>query len=112
MNTCPKLPQLHSPNTSCLRTTEAKKVERQRKDLWSTTALRLDPKVRDPIPYYMLMLDRVRVAESRPDGEALDAIVVRPWRDDCFRIVGGHHRVAASRDLGFSHIPALVETVW
>ena len=24
------------------------------------TALRLDPKVRDPIPYYMLMLDRVR----------------------------------------------------
>ena len=26
----------------------------------STTALRLDPNVRDPIPYYMLMLDRVR----------------------------------------------------
>jgi glycosyltransferase involved in cell wall biosynthesis len=26
----------------------------------ATTALRLDPKVRDPIPYYMLMLDRVR----------------------------------------------------
>ena len=25
----------------------------------ATTALRLDPKVRDPIPYYMLMLDRV-----------------------------------------------------
>jgi len=25
-----------------------------------TTALRLDPKVRDPIPYYMLMLDRAR----------------------------------------------------
>ena len=24
------------------------------------TALRLDPKVRDPLPYYMLMLDRVR----------------------------------------------------
>jgi glycosyltransferase involved in cell wall biosynthesis len=27
---------------------------------WATTALRLDPKVRDPFPYYMLMLDRVR----------------------------------------------------
>jgi len=26
----------------------------------ATTALRLDPNVRDPIPYYMLMLDRVR----------------------------------------------------
>jgi len=26
----------------------------------ATMALRLDPKVRDPIPYYMLMLDRVR----------------------------------------------------
>jgi glycosyltransferase involved in cell wall biosynthesis len=26
----------------------------------ATTALRLDPKVRDPFPYYMLMLDRVR----------------------------------------------------
>jgi len=26
----------------------------------ATKALRLDPKVRDPIPYYMLMLDRVR----------------------------------------------------
>lgn len=26
----------------------------------TTMALRLDPKVRDPIPYYMLMLDRVR----------------------------------------------------
>ena len=26
----------------------------------ATTALRLNPKVRDPIPYYMLMLDRVR----------------------------------------------------
>ena len=26
----------------------------------ATTALRLDPKVRDPIPYSMLMLDRVR----------------------------------------------------
>jgi glycosyltransferase involved in cell wall biosynthesis len=26
----------------------------------ATTALRLDPHVRDPIPYYMLMLDRVR----------------------------------------------------
>ena len=26
----------------------------------ATTALRLDPLVRDPIPYYMLMLDRVR----------------------------------------------------
>ena len=26
----------------------------------STTALRLNPNVRDPIPYYMLMLDRVR----------------------------------------------------
>ena len=26
----------------------------------ATTALRLDPDVRDPIPYYMLMLDRVR----------------------------------------------------
>jgi glycosyltransferase involved in cell wall biosynthesis len=26
----------------------------------ATTALRLDPRVRDPIPYYMLMLDRVR----------------------------------------------------
>src|SRR5262245_60010712 len=26
----------------------------------ATTALQLNPKVRDPIPYYMLMLDRVR----------------------------------------------------
>ena len=26
----------------------------------ATTALRLNPKVRDPIPYYMLMLDRIR----------------------------------------------------
>ena len=26
----------------------------------ATTALRLNPNVRDPIPYYMLMLDRVR----------------------------------------------------
>jgi glycosyltransferase involved in cell wall biosynthesis len=26
----------------------------------ATTALRLDPNVRDPIPYYMLMLDQVR----------------------------------------------------
>ena len=31
------------------------------------TALRLDPKVRDPIPYYMLMLDRVREAADEFD---------------------------------------------
>ena len=33
-------------------------LEPCRKDL--DAALRLDPNVRDPIPYYMLMLDRVR----------------------------------------------------
>ena len=31
------------------------------------TALRLDPKVRDPIPYYLLMLDRVRAQAGRFD---------------------------------------------
>jgi len=31
------------------------------------TALRLEPKVRDPIPYYMLMLDRVRAQAGRFD---------------------------------------------
>jgi glycosyltransferase involved in cell wall biosynthesis len=35
----------------------------------ATTALRLDPNVRDPIPYYMLMLDRVR--ESAHDFDIL-----------------------------------------
>ena len=35
----------------------------------ATTALRLDPHVRDPIPYYMLMLDRVR--ESMEDFDIL-----------------------------------------
>ena len=30
-------------------------------------ALRLEPKVRDPIPYYMLMLDRVRAKASKFD---------------------------------------------
>ena len=33
----------------------------------ATTALRLDPHVRDPIPYYMLMLDRVRQCASEFD---------------------------------------------
>jgi glycosyltransferase involved in cell wall biosynthesis len=33
------------------------------------TALRLDPKIKDPIPYYMLMLDRVR--ESAEDFDVL-----------------------------------------
>jgi glycosyltransferase involved in cell wall biosynthesis len=35
----------------------------------ATTALRLDPNVRDPIPYYMLMLDHVR--ESADDFDIL-----------------------------------------
>jgi ParB-like chromosome segregation protein Spo0J len=67
------------------------------------------------VPSYQLPLVPERLAAITAairNGEALDAIVVRPWRDDCFLIVGGHHRVAASRDLGFSHIPALVEAVW
>jgi glycosyltransferase involved in cell wall biosynthesis len=33
----------------------------------ASTALRLDPDVRDPIPYYMLMLDRVRVLAEEFD---------------------------------------------
>jgi Glycosyltransferase Family 4 len=32
----------------------------------ATTALRLDPNVRDPIPYYMLTLDRVRKCADIP----------------------------------------------
>src|SRR5271157_153690 len=33
----------------------------------AATALRLDANVRDPIPYYMLMLDRVRAAAAEFD---------------------------------------------
>lgn len=44
-------------------------------------------------------------------GHALDAIAVRPLPDGRYLIVGGHHRVAASRNLGLTHIPAIVEVL-
>jgi hypothetical protein len=50
----------------------------------ASMALRLDDNVRDPIPYYMLMLDRVRPARSAPGlkrwvSAGLGRFFSKPW---------------------------------
>src|SRR6516225_3245980 len=52
----------------------------------ATTALRLDSKVRDPIPYYMLMLDRVR--ECADDFDVLH-FHIDPFHFPLFRPLAG-----------------------
>src|SRR5215467_8602526 len=52
----------------------------------ATTALRLNPKVRDPIPYYMLMLDRVR--ECADDFDVLH-FHIDPFHFPLFRPLAG-----------------------
>jgi glycosyltransferase involved in cell wall biosynthesis len=52
----------------------------------ATTALRLDPNVRDPIPYYMLMLDRVR--ECADDFDILH-FHIDQFHFPLFRPLGG-----------------------
>ena len=53
----------------------------------ATTALRLNPKVRDPIPYYMLMLDRVR--ECVDDFDILH-FHIDQFHFPLFRPLAGH----------------------
>ena len=53
----------------------------------ATTALRLNPKVRDPIPYYMLMLDRVR--ECADDFDILH-FHIDQFHFPLFRPLAGH----------------------
>ncbi len=53
----------------------------------ATTALRLDPNVRDPIPYYMLMLDRVR--ECADDFSILH-FHIDQFHFPLFRPLAGH----------------------
>ena len=53
----------------------------------ATTALRLDPNVRDPIPYYMLMLDRVH--ECADDFDILH-FHIDQFHFPLFRSLAGH----------------------
>lgn len=78
----------------------------------ATTALRLDPHVRDPIPYYMLMLDRVR--ESAEDFDILHFHIdqfhfplFRPTAGSTVTTLHGRQDLPDLRPLyfGFSEMP-------
>ena len=78
----------------------------------ATTALRLDPCVRDPIPYYMLMLDRVR--ECADDFDILHFHIdqfqfpmFRPFADRTVTTLHGRQDLPDLRPLyfGFSDMP-------
>jgi glycosyltransferase involved in cell wall biosynthesis len=78
----------------------------------ATTALRLDPHVRDPIPYYMLMLDRVR--ECADDFDILHFHIdqfhfplFRPLADSTLTTLHGRQDLPDLRPLyfGFSDMP-------
>ena len=78
----------------------------------ATTALRLDPNVRDPIPYYMLMLDRVR--ECADDFDILHFHIdqfhfplFRPLADRTLTTLHGRQDLPDLRPLyfGFNEMP-------
>jgi glycosyltransferase involved in cell wall biosynthesis len=78
----------------------------------ATTALRLDPRVRDTIPYYMLMLDRVR--ESAREFDILHFHIdqfhfplFRPIADRTITTLHGRQDLPDLRPLyfGFSDMP-------
>jgi glycosyltransferase involved in cell wall biosynthesis len=78
----------------------------------ATTALRLDPNVRDPIPYYMLMLDRVRVCADEFDIlhfhiDQFHFPLFRPLADCTLTTVHGRQDLPDLRPLyfGFNEMP-------
>ena len=78
----------------------------------ATTALRLDPNVRDPIPYYMLMLDRVRVCADDFDIlhfhiDQFHFPLFRPLADRTLTTVHGRQDLPDLRPLyfGFNEMP-------
>src|SRR6476659_4901595 len=80
----------------------------------ATTALRLDPGVRDTIPYYMLMLDRVR--ECADDFDILHFHIdqfhfplFRPFADRALTTLHGRQDVGGLRLLyfGFNEMPLI-----
>lgn len=86
-------------------TTDALPAERSRFELVPLSSIRFLPQVRDELD----VTKKASMKRSLVTGGLVQPVVLRPMEAGLFTPVDGHYRVAAAMELGWDHIPAVID---
>ena len=90
---------------------EVKPTTKERLDVALIPLDKLIPFKNHPFQLYEGQRKTDMVESTRANNGVYTPIIVRPLDDGDYEILSGHNRVEASREVGLTHIPAVIRTV-